>query len=236
MARRLNPAALCVFIVLCILLIYASNRISLSPFTSAPPEEFMRTIKLHNAHRQYHQQATNDNNNNLNFNSVYNNGYDSNSNSNNNRHSAKYNHIMHPHNTEQRAQLYNRKYVGAGAGAGAAGGGGIGGFQTSESATAETTNFINTTVRIEDIVDAQRQRIASKMKDFEYTEQMIGLTALTPETNGQPIQSGKCGFWRIRIVEPIEKTPSKIVRNRVLSIGTNHFSTHPPPLTKPTVT
>lgn len=179
MARRLNPAALCVFIVLCILLIYASNRISLSPFTSAPPEEFMRTIKLHNAHRQYHQQSNNNNN----FNSIYssnnnnNNGYDSNS----NRHSAKYNHIMHPHNTEQRAQLYNRKY-----------GGGAGGFQTSESATAETTNFINTTVRIEDIIDAQRQRIASKMRDFEYTEQMIGLTALTPETNGQPLQSGKC--------------------------------------------
>lgn len=193
MARRLNPAALCVFIVLCILLIYASNRISLSPFTSAPPEEFMRTIKLHNAHRQYHQQSNNNNNFNSNYNNNNNNnnGYDSNSNS--NRHSAKYNHIMHPHNTEQRAQLYNRKYVGGATANGGAGG--AGGFQTSESATAETTNFINTTVRIEDIVDAQRQRIASKMRDFEYTEQMIGLTALTPETNGQPVQSGKCGMW-----------------------------------------
>lgn len=164
MARRLNPAALCLFILLCILLIYASNRISLSPFASAPPEEYMRSIKLHNSHRQYHQQSNYANNN-------YN-GID-----NSNRRSAKYNHIMHPHNTEQRSQYYNRKFVG--------------GFQTSESATAETTNFINMTVRIEDIVDAQRQRIASKMKDFEYTEQMIGLTALTPETNGQPIQSGE---------------------------------------------
>lgn len=164
MARRLNPAALCLFILLCILLIYASNRISLSPFASTPPEEYMRSIKLHNIHRQYHHQSNYANNN-----------YNGNDNS--NRHSAKYNHIMHPHNTEQRSHYYNRKFVG--------------GFQTSESATAETTNFINTTVRIEDIIDAQRQRIASKMKDFEYTEQMIGLTALTPETNGQPIQSGE---------------------------------------------
>lgn len=162
MARRLNPAALCLFILLCILIIYASNRISLSPFSSAPPEEYMRSIKLHNSHRHHQMNYANNNYN---------------GNDNNNRHSAKYNHIMHPHNTEQRSQYYNRKFAG--------------GFQTSESATAETTNFINTTVKIEDIVDAQRQRIASKMKDFEYTEQMIGLTALTPETNGQPIQSGK---------------------------------------------
>lgn len=125
----------------------------------------MRSIKTHNAHRQYHQQTHYYANNNYN---MIDNG---------NRHSAKYNHIMHPHNTEQRSQLHNRKFVG--------------GFQTSESATAETTNFINTTVRIEDILDAQRTRIASKMKDFEYTEQMIGLSALTPETNGQPIQSGE---------------------------------------------
>lgn len=165
MARRLNPVVLCLFIGLCILLIYASNRISLSPFSSAPPEEFMRSIKLHNTHHQYQHQPLN---------------YAHNYNAIENRHSAKYNHIMHPHNTEQRAQFYNnnRKFVGN--------------FQqTSESATAETTNFINTTVKIEDIVDAQRQRIASKMRDFEYTEQMIGLSALTPETNGQPFQSGK---------------------------------------------
>lgn len=175
MARRLNPAALCLFILFCILLIYASNRISLSPFSSAPPEEFIRNIKLQNAHRQYHHQSNYANNNYNGFDN--NNNFNINSNNNNNRHSAKYNHIMHPHNTEQRSQYYSRKFVG--------------GFQTSESATAETTNFINTTVKIDDIIDAQRQRIASKMRDFEYTEQMIGLTALTPETNGQPIQSGK---------------------------------------------
>lgn len=162
MARRLNSVALCVIIVLCILLIYASNRISLSPFSSTPPEEFMRTIKIHNSHRQYNQQNYYPNNN---YNAIDNA---------NNRHSAKYNHIMHPHNTEQRS---HHRF--------------IGGVQTSESATVATTNFINMTVRIEDIVDAQRQRIASKMKDFEYTDQMIGLSALTPETNGLPIQSGK---------------------------------------------
>lgn len=161
MARRpLNAVALCVIIILCILLIYASNRISLSSFSSAPPVEFMRNIKVHNPHRQY----LNQNYENHNYN-----GIDS-----ANRRNAKYNHIMHPHNTEQRA---HHKFVG--------------GAQTSESATAATTNFINMTVIIEDIIDAQRQRIATKMKDFEYTEQMIGLSALTPETNGQPLQSGR---------------------------------------------
>lgn len=155
MARRLNSIALCVIIVLCILLIYATNKISL-PFSSTPTSDYLRSIK----HRSFHNVYFN---NNLN-------GID------NSRHNAKYNQFMHMHNTEQRTQFSNRKFGGS--------------FSNGESATAETTNFVNTSVRMEDVIDAQRHRIASKMKDFEYTEQMIGLSALTPETNGQPIQSG----------------------------------------------
>lgn len=49
----------------------------------------------------------------------------------------------------------------------------------------------NSTVRIMDFVNKQRQEIAFEMKDFEFTKQMVGLSALTPETNGQPLQSGK---------------------------------------------
>lgn len=65
----------------------------------------------------------------------------------------------------------------------------------AESATALTTNndvIINMTVRVEDVLDAQRQRIAMKMKDFEYTDEMQGgLSSLTPETGGRPLRSGK---------------------------------------------
>lgn len=160
MARRLNSIALCVIIGLCILLIYASNRISSPPFASAPPDEYIRSMKMHR-HREYHHQPYQ----NRNFNEL-----DS-----SNRHSAKYNQLMHPHNTEQRSQYYSRRF----------------GNGNSDSATAETTNYINMSIRIEDVIDAQRRRIANKMRDFEYTDQMIGLNALTPETNGQPIQSSK---------------------------------------------
>lgn len=161
MARRLNSIALCVIIGLCILLLYASNRITSTPFSSAPPDEYVRSIKSH--HRQYHHQAYQ---NNRNINDV----------GDINRHSAKYNQLMHPHNTDQRGQYFSRRFGGS--------------VPNVDIATAETTNFINTSVRIEDVIDAQRHRIANKMKDFEYTDQMIGLSALTPETNGQPIQSG----------------------------------------------
>lgn len=57
--------------------------------------------------------------------------------------------------------------------------------------TVATNTSTNTTVDIEDIVNAERQRIATELKDFNFTEQMVGLSALTPETNGQPLQSGK---------------------------------------------
>lgn len=158
MARRLNSVAVCVIIGLCILLIYASNRISSPPFSSAPPDEYIRSIKTH---RQYHHQQQQP--------QQYH-ELDS------NRHNVKYNQLMHPHNTDQRGQYFSRRFGGS--------------VPNVDIATAETTNFINTSVRIEDVIDAQRHRIANKMKDFEYTDQMIGLSALTPETNGQPIQSG----------------------------------------------
>lgn len=62
-----------------------------------------------------------------------------------------------------------------------------------EFSTAATTTSTNTTVTIktDNIIDAQRQAIASELKNFNFTEQMVGLSALTPETNGHPLQSGK---------------------------------------------
>lgn len=107
----------------------------------------------------------------------------------NSRAGGKYNKIMHPHNTEQRSQYYHRKYGGSNDN------NNNNNQYNVETATVLTTNndvTINTTVRIEDVLDAQRQRIAMKMKDFEYTEDMQGgLSSLTPETNGRPLRSGK---------------------------------------------
>lgn len=162
MARRFNSIALGAIILLCILLIYVTNKIS-SPYPSVD-EYLQHPIKTYRTHRLYN------NNNHQTNNDIK--AFD------NGRHMAKFNHYMH-NGVEQRTHFSHRKF------------GGVGYSANSESATAETTNFVNTSVRISDVIEAQRTRIASKMKDFEYTEQMIGLSALTPETNGQPIQSGK---------------------------------------------
>lgn len=161
MARRFNSIALGAIIILCILLIYVTNKIS-SPDPTV--DEFLQhPIKSYRTNRLYN------NNNHQTSNDIK--GFD------NSRHMAKYSHYMH-NGVEQRTHFSHRKFGGAG-------------FSNSEAATAETTNFVNTSVRIADVIEAQRMRIASKMKDFEYTEQMIGLSALTPETNGQPMQSGE---------------------------------------------
>lgn len=177
MAPRINSIGLCVIVVLCILLIFASNRISFlssSASSSADPTslEFSRTFNLPND-RFYSLQS---NGNSLGMNLYA-----------NNRAGGKYNKIMHPHNTEQRSQYYyNRRYSGSNTN---------NNQLNAETATVLTTNndvIINTTVRIEDVLDAQRQRISMKMKDFEYTEDMQGgLSSLTPETNGNPLRSGK---------------------------------------------
>lgn len=185
MAPRINSLGLCVVVVLCILLIFASNRISLlssspssylSSSADSPSLEFSRTFNVPND--RFYQLQSDGNSFDMN---VYTNG---------GRSGSRYNKIMHPHNTEQRSQYYHRKY----------GGSNINNNNNNnnqlnaEMATVLTTNndvVINTTVRIEDVVDAQRQRIAMKMKDFEYTEDMQGgLLSLTPETNGQPLRSG----------------------------------------------
>lgn len=191
MAPRLNSIGLCVIVVLCILLIFASNRISFTSFSSSSSLsssssaaaaassslDFSRTFNLPND-RFYHPQS---NGNTFGMNLYA-----------NNRAGSKYNKIMHPHNTEQRSQYNYRKY-----------GGGHNNINnndnnnnqlSAETATLLTTNndavIINTTVRLEDVLDAQRQRISIKMKDFEYTEDMLGgLSSLTPETNGRPLRS-----------------------------------------------
>lgn len=178
MAPRINSLGLCVIVVLCILLIFASNRIpfltSSSPSSpsSAASFEYSRTFNV--ANDRFYQLPSDNNIPSANLYADRGAG-------------SKYNKIIHPHNTEQRLQYYQRKY--------ASGSGSNMNQLNADTATAFTTNndvIINTTVRIEDVIDAQRQRISMKMKDFEYTENMEGgLTSLTPETKGRPMQSGK---------------------------------------------
>lgn len=185
MAPRINSIGLCVIVALCILLIFASNRISFlsssSPSSSAASSEFSRTFNLPND--RFYQMQVNDNSLGMNLYA-------------NSRAGGKYNKIMHPHNTEQRSQYDHRKYGGSNNNNNNVNVNQL----NAESATVLSTNndvIINTTVRVEDVLDAQRQRIAMKMKDFEYTEEMQGgLSSLTPETNGRPLRSGK--FYRNR--------------------------------------
>lgn len=170
MARRLNTLGLSLIVVLCILLIFASNRIPLSPFSSsptAPENEIMRNLVIpRESSSQYrYSNFENENENENSFvdgSQSYANNY--------RRHSSKYNRIMHPHKTDGR--LNGRKF--------------------DDTATAQTSNvaYVNSTERIEDVLNAQRRRVKNKMRDFEFTEQMGGgLKALTPETGGRPLQS-----------------------------------------------
>lgn len=170
MARRLNSIGLIVIIVLCILLIFASNRIPLSPFSqqTIPENEYMRTLTL--PHDRIHRIPPNPNDISVGAN-LYANG----------RHNSKYFRIIHPSKFDHRTHQFsgnsnnNRRFG-------------------NDAATVSTTNniIINTTARMEDVINAQRRRLAKKLKDFEYTKDMgEGLKSLTPETNGRPIQNCK---------------------------------------------
>lgn len=166
MARRLNSISLIVIIVLCILLIFATNRLPLSPFSqqTIPENEYMRTLAL--PHDRHHRFPSNPNDISVGGN-LYTNG----------RHNSKYFKIIHPNKIEHRTHQFSsnsRKF--------------------GNEATVSTTNniIINTTARMEDVINAQRQRLAKKLQDFEFTSEMgEGLKSLTPETNGRPIQSRK---------------------------------------------
>lgn len=54
----------------------------------------------------------------------------------------------------------------------------------------------NSTIVIADILNGERTRYVDGLKGYyHFTEEKVGLTSLTPETNGRPIQSCKlCSF------------------------------------------
>lgn len=93
---------------------------------------------------------------------------------------GKYYQIMHGGGGSSGSRQYGNRRAGGTSGTFGAGG---------EIATM-STNTYNTTVRIEDVINEQRQLILDEMKDFEYTEKTLNLGALTPETGGRPVQSG----------------------------------------------
>lgn len=143
MARRINSVGLCAIIILCILLIFASHRMTFLPFASNDLDVTNQFNHLNNI-GEYQRR--------------FNHG--------------KYYQIMHSR------QYANRKTGGFGPSSG-------------EMATAVTTNSVyNSTVRIEDVINEQRQLILAEMNNFEYTEKTLNLGALTPETGGRPVQSG----------------------------------------------
>lgn len=149
MARRINSIGLCIIVVLCILLIFASNRISFPSFSS-PPNDYT-IIK----YRHYDFPQSN------------------------------YNNLM-PGSSENRRNYFNKKYYFNKHRKKTYGG------QFGLNAETDTTNsaYINTSVRIEDVINTQRQRIISEMKDFEYRKEASSSKALIPELGGTPIQSG----------------------------------------------
>lgn len=155
MARRINSIGLCAIVLLCILLIFASHRMTFSPFTSNESDATNQFNHL--GHISDHRRANN----------------------------GKYYQIMQGGGGVSGSRQYaNRKASGTSGAFGASG----------EIATMSTNTAYNTTVRIEDVINEQRQLILDEMKDFEYTEKTLNLGALTPETGGRPVQSGNYFF------------------------------------------
>ena len=132
MARKINSIGVGIFVILCILLIFASHRITFS--TS--------DYKSHNYLSPVNQ-----------YDRYYN---------------GKYSKIVH------HSQYSSQR-------------------RRTEFDTAVTTNnvFFNATARIEDVINAQRQRISEEMKDFEFVDKSMMTSQLTLETDGRPFQSGE---------------------------------------------
>lgn len=58
-----------------------------------------------------------------------------------------------------------------------------------------TIDIKNLTIHMKSILKTERSRYLSKLGAyFQFTKEKVGLTSLTPETNGQPLQSGKKKF------------------------------------------
>lgn len=141
MVRRINSIGLCIIVIVCILLIFASHRMTFLPFASTDVDT-LNQFRYILDHRQ--------NNN------------------------GKYNQIMH-------GQVSANGRAGSGYG---------NGMGSGELSSITTNSAYNLSVRIEDVLNEQRQLIFDEMKDFEYTEKTLNLGALTPGTGGRPLQSG----------------------------------------------
>lgn len=72
----------------------------------------------------------------------------------------------------------------------------------SEKTPEKPTVIASTTERVlisqenmrilqQSVIDSAREKIAVSMEKFPYTGKMIGLSSLTPETNGNPLRSGE---------------------------------------------
>lgn len=65
-------------------------------------------------------------------------------------------------------------------------------FTDEPLTTTPHTETVTNITLLKSIIDLARVEVALEMKHFKYTEEMINLSSLTPETDGKPIRSGKC--------------------------------------------
>lgn len=84
---------------------------------------------------------------------------------------------------------------------------GINGAYSGETGLITTNSAFNSSVRIEDVLNEQRQLILDEMKDFEYTEKTLNLGALTPGTGGRPLQSGNFLLYSLLEYFTLNKYP-----------------------------
>ncbi|XP_031625407.1 carbohydrate sulfotransferase 5-like [Contarinia nasturtii] len=156
-----------VIIVLCILLIYVSSRILLSSFSSALPDKIEPNFRIDNSYQKYNHQH--DNADDIIDNII--------ANDRNIVDILEYNESMSTNYTAQISQ-----------------------YQSESGTTVTNTTTAAPTKKppsMEDmIIDTQRQKIAAEMNDFNFTEEMIGLSSLTPETNGRQIHNIIISTWR----------------------------------------
>lgn len=72
----------------------------------------------------------------------------------------------------------------------------IAAYNRPPSGDSGTISDINQTLKIDDILDYQRQQIIDEMKSFEYRKDNEHLADLIPESNGQPFRSIVVTTWR----------------------------------------
>lgn len=162
MARRINSVGLGIIIVLSILLIFASNRISFPSFSSSPSDYTIIKYRHYDfPQNSYSNLASDSSENRRNYlNKKY-----------------YFNKISHRKKVFNNNNNYNSNNQ----------------FGTDAELTTNGVYF-NTSIRIEDLINAQRQRILNEMNEFEFTKEAANLKALIPELGGIPLQNSKYVF------------------------------------------